>query len=244
MRLTLRTLLAYLDDTLEPQQAREIGQKVAESAPARELIERIRQVVRRRRLGAPPVTGDDPDFDANIVAEYLDSALSDEELTELEGKCLADDQRLAEVASCHQILALVLGESARVPPKARERMYELGRDPAKAARRRGLAASRRAQSNALPAHEEADEKLLLGLPRGSNSGIGFWMPFLAGCLLVGALVALWMSMGSTHRELAQLAGNSGNEKQSINTTEKKPAETGQQLVEQPKEKLPPVGNGN
>ena len=31
MRLTLRTLLAYLDDTLDPSEARMIGEKVAES---------------------------------------------------------------------------------------------------------------------------------------------------------------------------------------------------------------------
>ena len=31
MRLTLRTLLAYLDDMLEPSQARVIGQKAAET---------------------------------------------------------------------------------------------------------------------------------------------------------------------------------------------------------------------
>ena len=50
MRLTLRTLLAYLDDTLEPAQARLIGQKVAESDAAQELVARIKQVTRRRRL--------------------------------------------------------------------------------------------------------------------------------------------------------------------------------------------------
>ena len=54
MRLTLRTLLAYLDDSLEPSQAKLIGQKVAESEQARELIEHIKSVTRRRRITTPP----------------------------------------------------------------------------------------------------------------------------------------------------------------------------------------------
>lgn len=54
LRLTLRTLLAYLDDTLEPSQAKLIGQKIAESEQAQELIERIKTVTRRRRITTPP----------------------------------------------------------------------------------------------------------------------------------------------------------------------------------------------
>jgi hypothetical protein len=37
MRLTLLTLLAYLDDTLDASEIKEIGQKVAESDAAQEL---------------------------------------------------------------------------------------------------------------------------------------------------------------------------------------------------------------
>ena len=37
LRLTLRTLLSYLDDMLEPAQAKAIGAKVAESEQARAL---------------------------------------------------------------------------------------------------------------------------------------------------------------------------------------------------------------
>src|SRR5690349_5409894 len=40
MRLTLRTLLAWLDDTLEPSQVREIGKQVSESPFAQELADR------------------------------------------------------------------------------------------------------------------------------------------------------------------------------------------------------------
>ena len=50
MRLTLRTLLAYLDDILEPAQAKEIGDKLNESSFASSLVSRIREVMRRRRL--------------------------------------------------------------------------------------------------------------------------------------------------------------------------------------------------
>ena len=75
MRLTLRTLLAYLDDTLEPEKAREIGQKIAESQPAQELITRIRKVSRRRRITTPPTSGPEAKLDANTIAEYLDNVV-------------------------------------------------------------------------------------------------------------------------------------------------------------------------
>src|SRR5438067_1616031 len=75
MRLTLRTLLAYLDDTLEPSQAKLIGQKVAESDTAQELIARIKQVTRRRRLTTPPEKGPGGKVDPNSIAEYLDNTL-------------------------------------------------------------------------------------------------------------------------------------------------------------------------
>ena len=67
MRLTLRTLLAYQDDRLSAANAKELGQKIAKSPFASELIERIREVRRRRRLAMPdkPVVT----IDANLIAE-------------------------------------------------------------------------------------------------------------------------------------------------------------------------------
>ncbi len=127
MRLTLRTLLAYLDDTLEPAQAKVIGQKIAESPTAQELVERIREVVRRRRITTPPATGPGAKLDPNTVAEYIDSVLSPEQLAEVEDVCLNSDVHLAEIAACHQILTLILSEPALVPPTARQRMYGLAR---------------------------------------------------------------------------------------------------------------------
>ena len=124
MRLTLRTLLSYLDDTLEPAQAKVIGAKVAESDQARDLMERIKQVTRRRRLTTPPATGPGG-MDSNTIAEYLDNEVKDEKATEVEQICLASDVHLAEVAACHQILTLVLGEPALVPPSSKQRMYKL-----------------------------------------------------------------------------------------------------------------------
>lgn len=121
MRLTLRTFLAYLDDTLDPGDVEMIGQKVAESDAAQELRERIRKVVRRRGLKTP--TG--PQSDPNTVAEYLDNQLANEDVAELEKTCLESDVHLAEVAAVHQALVLLLGVPVEVAPKARQRMYAL-----------------------------------------------------------------------------------------------------------------------
>ncbi|MBM79555.1 MAG: hypothetical protein CMJ78_03045 [Planctomycetaceae bacterium] len=126
MRLTLRTLLAYLDDILDPSDAREIGQKATESSFASELISRIRDVMRQRRLTAPEVSGPGAGLDPNSVSEYLDNTLPPENVADIERVCLESDVHLAEVAACHQILTLVLGEPVEVLPEMRERIYSLG----------------------------------------------------------------------------------------------------------------------
>jgi hypothetical protein len=123
MRLTLRTLLAWLDDTLQPTQVREIGGQVAESPFAQELSERIHRVTRQRRLSVPSSSGPEA-TDPNVVASYLDNDLDPEAVAEYEKKCLTSDVKLAEVSSVHQILSL-LGQRVKVPAEARTRMYQL-----------------------------------------------------------------------------------------------------------------------
>ncbi|WZO96675.1 hypothetical protein EP7_003680 [Isosphaeraceae bacterium EP7] len=121
MRLTLRTLLAWLDDTLSPSQVREIGQLVKDSQFARDLVDRTHRVTRQRRLTVP--TGPEAS-DPNVVAAYIDNTLPADQVNEFERICLTSDVQLAEAASVHQILSL-LGHKAKVPPEARQRMYRL-----------------------------------------------------------------------------------------------------------------------
>jgi hypothetical protein len=117
--------LAWLDDTLQPTQVRDIGVQVAASPFTQELIDRIHRVSRQRRLSVPRSSGPEA-TDPNIVASYLDNDLDPDEVAEFEKKCLTSDVNLAEVASVHQILSL-LGQKVKVPPEARSRMYQLVR---------------------------------------------------------------------------------------------------------------------
>jgi hypothetical protein len=129
LRLTLRTLLAYLDDTLDPAQAKQIGEKVAESEVAQELVERLKKVTRRRRIIAPDANVVHDTEDPNTIAEYLDNLLSSEKIADFEQDAMNNDSLLAEIASSHQILTLVLGEPVAIPQTARRRMYRLVKGP-------------------------------------------------------------------------------------------------------------------
>lgn len=125
MRLTLRTLLAHMDDVLEPNDRAEVGQKIEESEFAKTLLQRIRDVTARLRLGTPKVLGKGLAADSNTVAEYLDHTMHNERVQDFEKVCLESDIHLAEVASCHQVLALVLGHPADIDPAMRRRMYDV-----------------------------------------------------------------------------------------------------------------------
>ena len=196
LRLTLRTLLAYLDDTLEPAQAKDIGQKVAESEFAQETVERIKKVTRRRRLTVPPVEADDYSLDPNTIAEYLDNVLPAEQVTELEQAALDQDVRLAEVAACHQILTLVLGEPAKVPPTARRRMYRLVSGPAALRYRRPTAAAPPVAGVAVPGGRgrvpRATTTVRVG-PRPAERALGVGLLLVIGLLVV----AVWLAVPPT-----------------------------------------------
>ncbi|MCA9138746.1 MAG: hypothetical protein KDB00_18370 [Planctomycetales bacterium] len=125
MRLTLRTLLAYLDDTLEPQDAELLRQKVEQSGFATQLVQRIRGSLKDSSLSAPAPDSVHPIEEPNMMSNYLDSTLSPEQIAEIEKACLESLPHLAEAAACHQILTLVLGRPAEVSDRLRERILAM-----------------------------------------------------------------------------------------------------------------------
>ena len=125
MRLTLRTLLAYLDNTLEAQDAELLKAKLTESGFATQLVQRIRACLVSGSLPAPSPEAMGPVEEANVIGEYLDSTLPVEQVAEIERACLESDPHLAEAAACHQILTMALGKPAEVSPELRQRIYQL-----------------------------------------------------------------------------------------------------------------------
>jgi hypothetical protein len=183
---------------LEPAQAKIIGAKVAESDQARDLADRIKQVTRRRRLTTPPTTGPGG-MDANTIAEYLDNEVTPEQSAEVEQICLASDVHLAEVAACHQILTLVLGEPALVPPTAKQRMYTLVKGPESIPfRKPAKVVSKEDQDLSSEIELDQDDSLRMGVPAVGKGGIdqrNLLLIIGGGALAVLLLaVALWQFM--------------------------------------------------
>jgi hypothetical protein len=133
VRLNLLALLAYLDDTLDPTQARLVGQQVADSVAARDLVDRIQMLLRDRQIGVP--AGGER-LDPNLLGAFLDGKLSPERAREVEESILASDAALAEVAACHQAVAGFRANPETVPLAPRQRMYELVRGQEGVPRRR------------------------------------------------------------------------------------------------------------
>ncbi len=116
MRLTLRTLLAWMDGVLPAEDQRQLGEKVDESLVARKLVERIGGCVGNPHLSAPRIEGKGLAVDPDSVAEYLDNTLAPDRLEAFETICLESDMHLAEVAACHAILAEVAKHPEVLPP--------------------------------------------------------------------------------------------------------------------------------
>lgn len=124
MKLTLRTLLAYIDNLLPAADAEAFENLLNESEAASNLCKRIRSVMTRPELGAPEVLDKGLHLDPNVTAEYLDNVLSAEESPDYERLCISSDRQLSEVSACHQILTVVQIEPAAVEQAWRDKIYK------------------------------------------------------------------------------------------------------------------------
>lgn len=203
MRLTLRTLLAYLDGVLPAADQADLAARVDASAVAQSLVARIRQVIRQSTIGAPRVGGRGLGDDANSVAEYLDNALEPVRLEMLERICLESDMHLAEVASCHAMLAEVARDPAvihdlddagrqRLLRAVRQRLAPLA---ARAEREEARANADVVRATVQAAAEEPDTVFVPDVAAATlmpekSGGRGSWMAWASAAVAVLLLVSL------------------------------------------------------
>ena len=168
MRLTVRTLLAWIDKVLGPDDQRSLGEKVAASSVAPKIIERTRAVVRHDGLSAPSPEGRGLADDPNTAAEFLDNVLAGDRLEAFERICIESDIHLAEAAACHGMLAEITRDPGLIEPldpRQRERLVA-------AASRRGDAgaAADPASPPAVPRHAAAKGRAAASPSGASPSG--------------------------------------------------------------------------
>ena len=128
MRLTLRKLLAFLDDQpLSVEQRRKIQAFLEEDLPAEELLQRLQSLAIQPRMACPGVATAGT-LDANTVAQYVDNALDAELCPKFERACLKSDAALAELSAVHQIICRMSEQPANIPPRLRDRIYQIPND--------------------------------------------------------------------------------------------------------------------
>jgi hypothetical protein len=131
MRLTLRTLLAYLNQSnLNLRAIERIEAKVRETPAAAKLIEDLKRIASDPEIAALPPDCEEGQKDANWVAEYLDNALPDYHVESFEKLAFDSSLLLSEICGCHEILsAICRNETTLAPAVLRQRAYEIGRTP-------------------------------------------------------------------------------------------------------------------
>lgn len=227
MRLTLRTLLAWLDGVLPGAEQDELAAKVAASPIAPRLVDRIRDVMGRPGLVAPRPDGRGLADDPNTVAEFLDNVLPADRLETFERVCIESDMHLAEVADCHAILAEMARDPAAVAPLDRrlhkrllEQVNRVAQQPAslqprsqsRAEAHEDAAATVAALKEAVAASRTAGRGVAVGpAPAGRRASWAAWLSAgVAVLLLLGLVGLLARSLAvrpTKGREVAVAPGN-------------------------------------
>ncbi|MFM7243715.1 MAG: hypothetical protein ACKO40_06000 [Planctomycetaceae bacterium] len=199
MRLTVRTLLAWIDGLLGPTEHEQLAEKVAGSPIAGPLIERIGAVVGNPSLSAPAAAGRGLADDPNTTAEFLDNVLDADQLAAFERVCIESDLHLGDVASCHRVLAELHRDQAALEPFA----ATSGRAALDAAR-------------AAIAGPVVDVSTRRGPPPRAAAGVRrrtswlAWLSAAVALLLVlalgGVLLMLTLGRGGRPRQVAGAAG--------------------------------------
>ncbi|MCS7237012.1 MAG: hypothetical protein NZ899_01930 [Thermoguttaceae bacterium] len=230
MRLTLRSLLAYRHGLLSPQEAEELARKIEESAFARDLLERIGEVLRRR--SGELVSGDEEGthLDPNTVAEYLDHVLPPERVPDFERICFESDQQLAEIASCHLILTKVLTEPVQISEESRQRMYAiaesssagaLGQSPANVALGEAQQASQTAEA-------EKSRKSLRPRVAAARLVVRMVLTAFLGALALGfGVIGLLLLTGQLRPDSALMAFLRGASREELVTVAQRPHQESQ-----------------
>ena len=125
MRLTLRTLLNWINNNLSEEDAALVAQKVEESELAKALKAQIEGIMAQEKLPAPELLDGTPKGNANAAAEYLDNSMDPKQTPDFEKFCIHSDIMLGEIAGCHQILSRALTQKLDLAPELRVKLCDL-----------------------------------------------------------------------------------------------------------------------
>lgn len=129
MRLTLRNLLRFLDQTnLRAVERNRLDALVSESKKAANWIKKINRAKGRSDLRS--LAFDDPDYPIDTIVAYLDCKLGEESTIDLERSIISREELLAEIASCHAIRESNSNQpKVTIPLELRQVIYDLRLKP-------------------------------------------------------------------------------------------------------------------